>query len=202
MVVFIDAVPVGLLGIADRLRSDSATRALTELTGRAPVLITGDTPRAAAGLAAEAGTADVRAGLLPQDEVAAARELQDEGARVLVVGDAVNDAPALAAAHVGIAMGGAGSDLAPETACAVVVRDELAAVPAVVDPSRRARALVIQNLVIEGTCIAVLAVWDLVGTLPLPLGVAGHGGSTVPVGLNGLRLPADGAWRRARPDVR
>ncbi|MFC8587572.1 heavy metal translocating P-type ATPase [Streptomyces sp. NPDC057217] len=204
VVVVIDAVPVGLLGIADRLRSDAAaaTRALTELTGRAPVLITGDNARAAAGLAAEAGIADVRAGLLPQDKVAAVRELQDEGAKVLVVGDGVNDAPALAAAHIGIAMGRAGSDLALETADAVVVRDELAAIPAVVNLSRHARALVIQNLVIAGTCIAVLAVWDLVGTLPLPLGVAGHEGSTVLVGLNGLRLLADGAWRRARPDAR
>ncbi|MFF5453875.1 heavy metal translocating P-type ATPase [Streptomyces sp. NPDC012950] len=204
VVVVIDAVPVGLLGIADRLRSDAAaaTRALTELTGRAPVLITGDNARAAAGLAAEAGIADVRAGLLPQDKVAAVRELQDEGAKVLVVGDGVNDAPALAAAHIGIAMGRAGSDLALETADAVVVRDELAAIPAVVNLSRHARTLVIQNLVIAGTCIAVLAVWDLVGTLPLPLGVAGHEGSTVLVGLNGLRLLADGAWRRARPDAR
>lgn len=203
VVVLVGGRPAGVLGIADRLRPEAAaaTRALAGLTGRAPVLLTGDNPRAAARVAAEAGITDVRAGLLPEDKVAAVRGLQDDGARVLVVGDGVNDAPALAAAHTGIAMGRAGSDLALETADAVVVRDELAAVPTVVNLSRRARSLVIQNLVVAGTFIAVLAVWDLAGTLPLPLGVAGHEGSTVLVGLNGLRLLADGAWRRARPDM-
>ncbi|MEU2544285.1 heavy metal translocating P-type ATPase [Streptomyces roseolus] len=201
VVVTVDGRPVGVLGIADRLRPGAAvaTRALAGLTGGAPILVTGDNPRAAARLAAEVGITDVRAGLLPQDKVAAVHELRDAGAKVLVVGDGVNDAPALAAAHIGIAMGRAGSDLALETADAVVVRDELSTIPTVVNLSRRARALVIQNLVIAGTFIAVLAVWDLVGTLPLPLGVAGHEGSTVLVGLNGLRLLADGAWRRSRP---
>lgn len=201
VVVTVDGRPAGVLGIADRLRPEAAhaTRALAELTGGAPVLVTGDNPRAAARLAADVGITDVRAGLLPQDKVATVQELRNAGAKVLVVGDGVNDAPALAAAHVGIAMGRAGSDLALETADAVVVRDELATIPTVVNLSRRARALVIQNLVIAGTFIAVLAVWDLVGTLPLPLGVAGHEGSTVLVGLNGLRLLADGAWRRSRP---
>ncbi|GGU99300.1 metal-transporting ATPase [Streptomyces litmocidini] len=204
VVVTLDGRPAGVLGIADRLRPEAATatRALAELTGRAPVLVTGDNPRAAARLAAEVGITDVRAGLLPQDKVAAVHELQNGGAKVLVVGDGVNDAPALAAAHTGIAMGRAGSDLALETADAVVVRDELATLPTVVNLSRRARSLVIQNLVVAGAFIAVLAVWDLAGTLPLPLGVAGHEGSTVLVGLNGLRLLADGAWRRAHPAVR
>ena len=99
--------------------------------------------------------------------------------------------------HAGVAMGRAGSDLALETADAVVVRDELRAIPAVVRLSRAARRLVVQNLVIAGVCIAVLVVWDLVGHLPLPLGVAGHEGSTVLVGLNGLRLLREGAWGRA-----
>ena len=77
-----------------------------------------------------------------------------------------------------------------------MVRDELAAAPAVVHLSRRARRLVVQNLVIASVFITGLVVWDLAGTLPLPLGVAGHEGSTVLVGLNGLRLLADSAWRR------
>ncbi|WP_121830359.1 heavy metal translocating P-type ATPase [Streptomyces sp. S1] len=204
VVVILDGNPVGVIGIADRLRPEAATatRALAELVGRTPVLITGDNPRAAARLAAEVGITDVRAGLLPQDKLATVHQLQNDGAKVLVVGDGVNDAPALAAAHTGIAMGRAGSDLALETADAVVVRDELATIPTVVNLSRRARTLVIQNLVIAGTFLTALVVWDLVGVLPLPLGVAGHEGSTVLVGLNGLRLLADGAWRRARPAAR
>ncbi|MFE7452986.1 heavy metal translocating P-type ATPase [Streptomyces griseus] len=188
----------GFLGIADRLRPDAAATvaALTELTGRTPVLLTGDNERAARHLAAEVGITDVRAGLLPQDKVAAVNAWRTEGRRVLVVGDGVNDAPALAAAHSGIAMGKAGSDLALETADAIVVRDELATIPSIVQLSRTARRLVIQNLAVAGTFITVLVAWDLVGTLPLPLGVAGHEGSTVIVGLNGLRMLREAAWPR------
>ncbi len=199
VLVTVDGRPVGLLGIADRLRPDAARTvgALASLTGMAPVLLTGDNPRAAARLAEDVGIEDVRAGLLPQHKVSAVRELESAGRKVLVVGDGVNDAPALAAAHTGVAMGRAGSDLALETADAVVVRDELATVPAVISLSRRARALVVQNLVIAGLFITGLVIWDLASTLPLPLGVAGHEGSTVIVGLNGLRLLREAAWKRA-----
>ncbi|MFE7123408.1 heavy metal translocating P-type ATPase [Streptomyces sp. NPDC057617] len=192
-------VPVGVLGIADRLRPDAAATvaSLTALTGTKPALLTGDNPRAAALLAREVGITDARAGLLPQDKVGAVREQETAGRKVLVVGDGVNDAPALAAAHTGVAMGRAGSDLALETADAVVVRDELATVPAVIALSRAARRLVVQNLVIAGVFISGLVVWDLAGHLPLPLGVLGHEGSTVVVGLNGLRLLRDAAWHRA-----
>ncbi|OKK03617.1 hypothetical protein AMK26_19370 [Streptomyces sp. CB03234] len=199
VVVTVDGAPVAVLGIADRLRdgAPAAVAALARLTGTAPTLLTGDNERAAHRLAADAGITDVRAGLLPEDKVAAVRDWERAGLRTLVVGDGVNDAPALAAAHSGIAMGRAGSDLALETADAVVVRDELATVPAVVALSRRARGLVVQNLVIAGVCIGALVIWDLAGHLPLPLGVAGHEGSTVLVGLNGLRLLRESAWRRA-----
>ncbi|MFD5036164.1 heavy metal translocating P-type ATPase [Streptomyces sp. NPDC058377] len=199
VLVLRDGVPVGVLGITDRIRRGAAATvaSLARLTGGSPVLLTGDHPRAAARLAAEAGITDVRAGLLPQDKAAAVREQEQAGRRVLVVGDGVNDAPALAAAHIGIAMGRAGSDLALETADAVIIRDELATVPAVVALSRATRRLVVQNLAIAGLFISVLAVWDLAGHLPLPLGVLGHEGSTVLVGLNGLRLLRASAWRRA-----
>ncbi|WP_431782498.1 heavy metal translocating P-type ATPase [Streptomyces chumphonensis] len=201
--VLSDGTPVGVLGVADRLRPDAAATvaALTRLTGRTPVLLTGDNERAAAHLAAEVGITEVRARLLPQDKAAAVREWEARGRTVLVVGDGINDAPALAAAHCGIAMGRAGSDLALETADAVVVRDDLSAIPSVVQLSRAARRLVVQNLVIAGTFIAALVAWDLVGTLPLPLGVAGHEGSTVIVGLNGLRLLREAAWPRLAEDT-
>jgi heavy metal translocating P-type ATPase len=198
-VVRIDGSPVALLGIADRMRpaAASAVARITTLTGAAPVLLTGDNARAARRLAGEAGIADVRAGLLPQNKVEAVVELEAAGNRVLLVGDGVNDAPALAAAHTGIAMGRAGSDLALDTADAVIMRDDLATVPAVISLSRRARKVVVANLAIAAAIITGLVAWDLFGHLPLPLGVLGHEGSTVIVGLNGLRLLRASAWRRA-----
>ncbi|WP_426502629.1 heavy metal translocating P-type ATPase [Dactylosporangium sp. McL0621] len=199
VVVRHDGIPAGVIVLADRIRPASAATvsALATLTGASPVLLTGDNAGAAGRLAAVAGIREVHAGLLPQDKVDRVRVLQAAGHRVLLVGDGVNDAPALAAADLGLAMGRHGSDLALTTADAVLVRDDLAAVPALIALSRRARRLVAANLVVAGAFITVLVAWDLLGHLPLPLGVAGHEGSTMIVGLNGLRLLADTAWRRA-----
>ncbi|HEX3785019.1 MAG TPA: heavy metal translocating P-type ATPase [Pseudonocardiaceae bacterium] len=190
--------PVGVLGVTDQVRAEAAATvaALGRLTGGDPVLLTGDHHASAAQLARQVGITDVRAGLLPEDKATAVRELQAGGQRVTVVGDGINDAPALAAAHAGIAMGGAGSDLTLHTADAVVIRDNLATIPAVIALSRRARRVVSANLIIAATFITGLVIWDLVGHLPLPLGVAGHEGSTVIVGLNGLRLLRRAAWPR------
>jgi cation-transporting P-type ATPase J len=201
VVVIVDATPVGVLALADRMRPHAATTvtALTTLTGTPPVLLTGDNPGAAGRLAADVGIADVHAGLSPTDKATRVRELQHDGRRVLLVGDGVNDAPALAAADLGVAMGRHGSDLALQTADAVIVRDELPTLAAVIALSRRARRLVAANLAIAATIITALVAWDLVGHLPLPLGVAGHEGSTVIVGLNGLRLLHARAWRAAQP---
>ena len=192
VVVVVDAVPAGVLALADRIRPAAAgtVTALTVLTGTVPVLLTGDNPGAAGRLAAEAGINEVHAGLLPTDKVDRVRALQADGRRVLLVGDGVNDAPALATADLGVAMGAQGSDLALQSADAILVRDELTALPAVIALSRRARRVVVANLIIAATFITSLVVWDLFGHLPLPLGVAGHEGSTVIVGLNGLRLLA------------
>ncbi|BCJ37919.1 putative cation-transporting P-type ATPase J [Actinocatenispora thailandica] len=207
VVVLVDHRPIGVLGITDQVRADAprAVGAVAGLTGREPVLLTGDNEPAARQLADQVGIREVRAGLLPDDKVAAVREYERAGHRIAVVGDGINDAPALAAAHTGLAMGGAGSDLTLQTADAVIIRDELAAVPAAIALSRRARRVVVANLVIAATVIAGLVTWDLAGELPLPLGVAGHEGSTVLVGLNGLRLLRGAAWpgdarrRRRRP---
>ncbi len=108
VVVLLDGTPLGVLGLVDRLRHDARTTvaALTALTGATPVLLTGNNHRAAARLAAEVGITDVRAGLLPAGKVTQVKELQAAGQRVLLVGDGVNDAPAMAAADLGMAMGG------------------------------------------------------------------------------------------------
>ncbi len=206
VVVLIDGSPAGVLGLADRARPDSgqAVAALAAITGRAPLLLTGDNAGAAGRLAQDVGIAEVHAGLLPEDKVELVRQLQATGEQVLVVGDGVNDAPALAAAHLGVAMGRHGSDLALETADTVIVRDELACLATVIDLSRRARRTVVVNLAFAATAVVALVAVDLFGTLPLPLGVAGHEGSTIIVGLNGLRLLRPSAWRLtgARPPRR
>jgi heavy metal translocating P-type ATPase len=204
VVVLYEHHPVGVLGITDQIRPEAASTvsALARLTGTAPILLTGDNHATATQLAEQVGINDVRAGLLPESKVTAVGELaaltlDGGGQRVTMVGDGINDAPALAAAHAGIAMGGAGADLTMQAADAIVVRNDLSTIPAVIALSRRARRVVTANLIIAATFITGLVVWDLVGHLPLPLGVAGHEGSTVIVGLNGLRLLRRAAWRRA-----
>jgi heavy metal translocating P-type ATPase len=201
VVMRIDGDPVAVLGVADRIRpaAAAAVTRITALTGTSPVLLTGDNERAARKLAGQAGITDVRAGLLPEDKVTAVRELEAAGRKVLLAGDGVNDAPALAAASTGAAMGRAGSDLALDAADLVIMRDDLAAIPAVIALSRRTRRVVTANLLIAAVIIAGLVSWDLAGHLPLPLGVLGHEGSTVIVGLNGLRLLRASTWPAARP---
>jgi cation transport ATPase len=197
-VMRVNGVPVAVLGIADRVRAAAgdAVARIAALTGIPPVLLTGDNERAATRLAVQVGINDVRAGLFPEDKVAAVRELEASGRRVLLAGDGVNDAPALAAATTGAAMGRAGSDLALDAADMVIMRDDLAAIPAVIALSRRARGVVAANLIIASLIIGGLVTWDLAGHLPLPFGVLGHEGSTVIVGLNGLRLLRRAAWDR------
>jgi heavy metal translocating P-type ATPase len=197
VVVQVDDRIAGVIAITDQLRTDAAetVATLTDLTASNPVLLTGDGRGAADAVAARAGITRVRAELLPHDKVSHVRDLGNQGRRLLFVGDGVNDAPAMAAAHLGVAMGRNGSDLALQAADAVLVRDELISLPAVIGLARRARRVVVANLAIAATFITVLVLWDLVGHLPLPLGVAGHEGSTVIVGLNGLRMLRTKAWQ-------
>lgn len=197
ILMIVAAILAASIGQVVRPDARATVAKLAEMTGTTPILLTGDNEGAARRLAEEVGITDARAGLLPAEKVAHVRALQAEGERVLLVGDGVNDAPAMAAADLGVAMGRRGSDLALETADAVVVRDELATLPKVIGLSRRAHRVVKANLLFAATVITVLVIWDIFWILPLPLGVAGHEGSTVVVGLRGLRLLRKGAWRRA-----
>lgn len=195
--VIIDGTTVGRITLADRLRPTAAAtvKRLHQVTGNPVHLLTGDNHRAATQIAVGTGIDDVRSRLLPADKATAVRQLEQGGHRVLLIGDGVNDAPALAAATTGIAMGRHGSDLALDTADAIIVRDELEALPSLIALSKRAHRYVIANLAIAATFITVLVTWDLISTLPLPLAVAGHEGSTVIVALNGLRLLRNQAWK-------
>ncbi|QUR67295.1 heavy metal translocating P-type ATPase [Mycobacterium spongiae] len=202
-IVLLDGVAIGVLGLTDEVRPDAAASvaSLADLTAAPPVLLTGDNGRAAMRVAQHAGITDVRSALLPEQKVEAVRGLQSDGHRVLVVGDGVNDAPAMAAARTSVAMG-AGADLTLQTADGVTVRDELHTIPTIIGLARRARRVVTVNLMIAATFITVLVLWDLFGQLPLPLGVAGHEGSTIIVALNGMRLLTNRSWRTAASVVR
>ena len=197
VVVLIDGRAVGVLTLADQPRPTAAATvtALRHLTGNSPVLLTGDNALAASSLAQQLGITEVYAALLPEDKAKRVQTMRDRDEHVLVVGDGINDAPALATANLGVAMGRHGSDLTLQTADAVLVRDELASLPALLRLSRAARSAVVQNLVLATVAIVGLVTWDLLGTLPLPLGVLGHEGGTVLIGLNGLRLLRKSAWR-------
>jgi cation-transporting P-type ATPase D len=197
-IVVLNGVAVGVLGLTDQIRSDAArsVASLTALTSAPPVLLTGDNGRAANRVARLAGITDVRAALLPEQKVDVVRGLQAGGHRVLVVGDGVNDAPAMAAARTSIAMG-AGADLTLQIADGVTVHDELHSIPTLIGLARQARRVVLTNLAFATAFITVLVLWDLFGHLPLPLGVAGHEGSTMIVALNGLRLLTNRSWRTA-----
>lgn len=195
--VLVDDVEIGRVELVDRLRDDAAdaVRLIGDVTSCPVLLLTGDRPSVAADVAARTGIDEVYADLLPEDKV---RVVGEAGGHVLVVGDGINDAPALIAAGTGVAMGRRGADLAVQTADAIIVRDDLTAVAALIRLSRLARRYVIANLCIAATVIVALVTWDLIGTLPLPLAVAGHEGSTVLVALNGARLLRSSAWSGSR----
>ena len=199
VLVVVDGYTEGLIALADRVREDAAAavRDLYNLTGTSATLLTGDNIRAANWIAAEVGIAGVSAHLLPADKVKAIEALTADGRQVMLIGDGVNDAPAMAAARVGVAMGRNGSDLALQTADVILVRDDLSALATTIELAQRSQRVVKANLMIAGAVITTLVAWDVLGTLPLPLGVAGHEGSTILVALNGLRLLRRSAWQRS-----
>lgn len=178
-----------VFSLADTLRPEARglVNNLHHLGVKKVVMLTGDQRAVAAAIAAEAGLDEFQAELLPADKVEAVRRLKATGC-VLMVGDGVNDAPALATANLGVAMGAAGTDVAMETADVVLMGDRLENIPALLETARHAKKVLLQNLTFAGAVIALLLVGALGFALPLPLGVVGHEGSTVLVCLNGLRL--------------
>ncbi len=179
----------GVIAVADTVRPSAAgvVAALkAEGIGRI-VMLTGDNQRVADAIGAELGIAEVYADLLPEEKLRLIEELQADGSAAMV-GDGVNDAPALATARIGVAMGGAGTDVALETADVVLMADDLTKLPYAVALSRRTRRTIRQNLAFSLGVIVVLVAATLTRGIPLPLGVVGHEGSTVIVVLNGLRL--------------
>ena len=180
---------LGLIEISDKIRPEarSIIERLKRVGIKKVVMITGDNERVAAEVAREVGITDIRADVLPEAKMDVVAELKRDGA-VAMVGDGVNDAPALATADLGIAMGGAGTDVALETADMVLMTDDLNGVAYAIELSRRTHRTIIQNIAFSLSVIVVLALAALTIGIPLPLGVVGHEGSTVIVVLNGLRL--------------
>jgi Cd2+/Zn2+-exporting ATPase len=151
-------------------------------------MLTGDNPETAAAVAAEAGVTDVRAGLLPEQKVAAVAELRDRVGAVAMIGDGVNDAPALAAATLGVAMGAAGTDAALETADIALMGDDLAAVPDTIRLARRTTRVIWQNIVFSIAVKAVFLVLAPLGLVSLWFAVFADMGTSLIVTANGLRL--------------
>lgn len=181
---------LGLLGVADSLREDAIKmiKALKVAGIEHIVMLTGDNVKVAAKIAARAGVDEFHADLLPQDKVNVLKSLQRKYGPVAMVGDGVNDAPSLATADIGIAMGGAGTDVAIETADVVLMSDDLQKIPFAIGLARQAQRVVWQNLTFALAVIVLLIATAFGAQLPLTLGVVGHEGSTVLVVLNGLRL--------------
>jgi Cd2+/Zn2+-exporting ATPase len=181
---------VGWLAYTDTLREGApeVIERLRDLGIEHVVMLTGDNERVAEAVGAEAGVDAVRAELLPEQKVEAIGELVAKYDGVAMVGDGVNDAPALATATLGVAMGGAGTDVALETADVVLMADDLGKLPYVLGLSRKTRTTLVVNLAISFGAIGVMILAILISGIPLPLAVVGHEGSTVLVSLNGLRL--------------
>ena len=183
---------LGWLGFTDTIRPAAAETIarLRELGVDHIVMLTGDNERVARHIAGEVGVDDVRAELLPEQKVEAIRELRATHGTVAMIGDGVNDAPALAAADIGVAMGGAGTDVALETADVVLMADDLSRIPFALGLGRATRRTLFVNLSIAFGAIVIMVVAILTAGIPLPIAVIGHEGSTVLVSLIGLRLLA------------
>jgi Cd2+/Zn2+-exporting ATPase len=180
---------VGRILLKDQIRAESrGVLAQLKRAGLRTVMLTGDRRHAAEAVATELGLDEVRAGLSPEDKVAAIQELRAGGRKVAMVGDGVNDAPCLAAADVSVAMGARGSDAALEQAEVILMHDRIENFLAAQRLSRRARRVIRENLTVALGVVVVMVIATVLGAVPLAVGVAAHEGSTVVVCLNSLRL--------------
>ncbi|MDA1191647.1 MAG: heavy metal translocating P-type ATPase [Candidatus Poribacteria bacterium] len=188
-----EVAPLGLLILRDAIRENSAEtiRRLKSLGVKSVSLMTGDHAQAAKEIADAAGVDEVHFDLLPQDKVTLLQDLAMRGRRAAFVGDGVNDAPALATAHVGVAMGKSGADASLETADLVLMSDDLSQLPYALMLGRKSQRIVRQNLLFAGGIILGLIALTFAGIVTLPLAVVGHEGSTVLVAFNGLRMLRD-----------
>ncbi|MDZ4767769.1 MAG: heavy metal translocating P-type ATPase [Chloroflexota bacterium] len=185
--VMSDDAWMGMIALADEVRPEAVgVVARLRAMGVEVAMLTGDNARVAASIAEQVGITRVYADLMPEDKVHAIERLQQEVGATAMVGDGVNDAPALATAAIGVAMGAAGSDVALETADLVLMGDRLELIPFAIALSKKARRVVWQNIVFSLAVIVVLIAGAFVIDLPLPIGVLGHEGSTVIVVLNGV----------------
>jgi Cd2+/Zn2+-exporting ATPase len=207
MVVGRDDQVLGFMGAADVLR-ESSREALDKLKRLEPkarvVMLTGDAAPVARIVAEQVGTVDeVCSGLLPGDKLDAIRRLQSQYGSVAMIGDGVNDAPALAAADVGIAMGGAGTAQALETADLVLMRDDLSRLPDAVATSRKTRRVIWQNILFSLVVKAAVLGLALGGQATLWLAVLADVGTSLLVTANGMRMlgmsKAIPAVRQSRP---
>ncbi len=182
--------PLGLFLLADAPREDApaVVADLRECGVSTVVMLTGDNEGTAAAVAEECGGVEFRAELLPADKVSAIEEYKSAGQRVVMVGDGINDAPALAAAHVGIAMGAGGTDASLETADIGLMTDDLRKLPWLIRHSRRTGAIIKQNIVLSLGVKAVFAVLAVVGLANLWTAIVADTGVSLVVTLNGLRL--------------
>lgn len=190
LLVAVDGVYAGLLALRDELRPEAkaSVAALRAAGIRHIVMLTGDNERVAAALASELGLDEVRAGLLPEQKAGAIRKLQATHGSVVMVGDGVNDAPALAQADVGIAIGGATNDVALETADIALLSGNLQSLPFALGLSRTSRRLIRQNLLISLGVILLLVPAALFGFAGIGSAIILHEGSTLVVVANALRL--------------
>ena len=189
MVVARDGVVLGVVGVADRVRADAAemVRRLHAAGVRKVVMLTGDQRRVAEAVAAQVGIDEVRAGLLPEEKLEAVAALQRDGYVVAMVGDGVNDAPALATADIGVAMG-AGTGVALETADIALMRDNLLMIPQAVSLARRTVRTMRQNIAIALVTVTLLLAGVLFGGVTMAIGMLVHEASVLIVIVNAVRL--------------